>query len=111
MTSPVSMYIHWPTISSRIFLSLYFCCQMWYRDVMPLYFPRTKDEEELAAKVLPADLGDEFGEPIIQERMIRISDNPLVKGKSPTAQLSLRTLYPCMQRQDVVLEAFCDKCP
>lgn len=48
---------------------------------MPLYFPRTKDEEELAAKALPADLGNEYGEPIIQERKIRISDNPLVKGR------------------------------
>lgn len=48
---------------------------------MPLYFPRTKEEMELAAKTLPAELGDEYGEPIIKEREIRISDNPLVKGK------------------------------
>ena len=47
---------------------------------MPLYFPRTKEEEEIAANSLPADLGDEFGEPIIQERKIRISNNPLIKG-------------------------------
>ena len=41
---------------------------------MPLYFPRTKEEEDYATKALPADLGDEFGEPTIQERKIRISE-------------------------------------
>ena len=47
---------------------------------MPLYFPRSGEEEAYATKALPLDLGDEFGEPIIQERKIKISANPLVKG-------------------------------
>ena len=51
-----------------------------YYSILPLYFPRTKEEEELAAKLLPADIGDEFGEPIIAERMIRIADNPMSKA-------------------------------
>ena len=38
-------------------------------------------EEEFAAKALPLDLGDEFGEPIIVERKIRISEDPLIKRK------------------------------
>ena len=46
---------------------------------MPLYFPRNKEEEVFSARALPLELGDEFGEPIIAERKIRISDNP-VKG-------------------------------
>lgn len=53
--------------------------QTWYSTILPLYFPRNQKEEEFAAKALPLDLGDEFGEPIILERKIRISDNP-VKG-------------------------------
>ena len=56
-------------------------CQTWYKSILPLYFPRTKEEEALGAKILPADLGDEFGEPIIQERKIRILDNPVIKGE------------------------------
>ncbi len=52
-----------------------------YHTVMPLYFPRNGEEEAYAAKALPQDLGDEFGEPIIQERKIRIAVNPLVKGR------------------------------
>lgn len=48
---------------------------------MPLYFPRNQKEEEFATKALPLDLGDEFGEPIILERKIRISNNPVIKGK------------------------------
>lgn len=47
---------------------------------MPLYFPRNKEEEEFATKALPLDLGDKFGEPIIQERKIRIANTPLGKG-------------------------------
>ena len=55
---------------------------------MPLYFPRTKEEEDYATKALPADLGDEFGEPTIQERKIRISEYPVVtSGKVVLAQL------------------------
>jgi hypothetical protein len=53
--------------------------QSWYRTILPLYFPRNEKEAEFATKALPLDLGDEFGEPIIAERKIRISDNP-VKG-------------------------------
>lgn len=54
--------------------------QAWYGTIMPLYFPRNKKEEEFAARALPLELGDEFGEPIIVERQIRISDNPVIKG-------------------------------
>ena len=51
--------------------------QTWYKSIMPLYFPRSKAEVLYAAMALPLDLGDEFGEPIIPERKIRISVNPL----------------------------------
>lgn len=56
--------------------------EAWYGTIMPLYFPRNKKEEEFAARALPLELGDEFGEPIIVERQIRISDNPVIKDNS-----------------------------
>ncbi|KAK1652909.1 hypothetical protein QYE76_070714 [Lolium multiflorum] len=47
-----------------------------YKRLLPLYFPRDKQEEEIASLKLPADVGDENGEPIIDERKIRIKTLP-----------------------------------
>lgn len=53
-----------------------------YRRLTPLYFPRNEEEEHFAIKHLPADVGNENGEPVIEERQIRISDTlPVKKGK------------------------------
>lgn len=49
--------------------------------MLPLYFPRDKHEEEIAISKLPADVGDENGETIIDERKIRIK--PLPKKTIP----------------------------
>lgn len=49
--------------------------------MLPLYFPRDKHEEEVALSKLPADVGDENGETIIDERKIRIK--PLPKKNVP----------------------------
>lgn len=49
--------------------------------MLPLYFPRDKHEEEVAISKLPADVGDENGETIIDERKIRIK--PLPKKTVP----------------------------
>jgi len=58
-----------------------------YQQVLPLYFPRNAEEEEYAAKALPADIGNEDGEPVIAERMIRIADNPMTQSMcDPTPQ-------------------------
>ena len=65
---------------------------------MPLYFPRTKEEESYAAKALPADLGDEFGEPTIQERKIRIADNPLTNGTTYIAMVLLSKVIIVMEK-------------
>ena len=43
---------------------------------MPLYFPRSKSEEDFAAYHLPYDVGNEDGEPVIAERGIRIIPKP-----------------------------------
>ncbi|XP_062111344.1 uncharacterized protein LOC133822899 isoform X2 [Humulus lupulus] len=52
-----------------------------YKRLLPLYFPRDKHEEEVSISKLPADVGDENGETIIDERKIRIK--PLPKKSIP----------------------------
>lgn len=52
-----------------------------YKRLLPLYFPRDNHEEEIAISKLPADVGDENGETIIDERKIRIK--PLPKKSIP----------------------------
>lgn len=52
----------------------------YYNKVMPFYFPRSAEEEAYAAKALPAALGNEYGEPVIAERTIRITSNPIASG-------------------------------
>ncbi|KAL2344607.1 hypothetical protein Fmac_005892 [Flemingia macrophylla] len=47
-----------------------------YKRLLPLYFPRDKHEEQVALTKLPADVGDENGETIIDERKIRIKTLP-----------------------------------
>ncbi|CAL9109390.1 unnamed protein product [Musa textilis] len=63
-----------------------------YKRLLPLYFPRDKHEEEIAVSKLPADVGDENGETIIDERKIRIKPLPAVSASTPkpsTASLDL----------------------
>jgi hypothetical protein len=40
---------------------------------MPLYFPRNEDDLNAAKAELPRDVGNEFGETVIEERKIRIN--------------------------------------
>ena len=47
-----------------------------YKQILPLYFPRNSSEEDEALDYLPSDVGNEDGEPVIQERQIRILDKP-----------------------------------
>ncbi|RLN99591.1 hypothetical protein DYB28_007999 [Aphanomyces astaci] len=53
-----------------------------YQEWLPVYFPRSTDDEaagKLALDALPhISLGDEFGEPVIEERKIRITSVPFV---------------------------------
>eukprot|EP01136_Pigoraptor_vietnamica_P037897 Opistho-1_new@106489 len=49
-----------------------------YEQLMPLYFPRTSAEEAYATRHLPENIGNEDGEPVIEERKIRIADNPVI---------------------------------
>ncbi|KAI4379217.1 hypothetical protein MLD38_005541 [Melastoma candidum] len=54
-----------------------------YKRLLPLYFPRDKHEEEVAISKLPADVGDENGETIIDERKIRIKPLPKKAAAKP----------------------------
>ncbi|KAL8112026.1 uncharacterized protein LOC141667115 [Apium graveolens] len=54
-----------------------------YKRLLPLYFPRDKQEEEVAISKLPADVGDENGETTIDERKIRIKPLPKAKKSVP----------------------------
>lgn len=48
-----------------------------YQLLLPLYFPRSIHEAEFARYQLPYELGDPVnGEPVINDRRIRIIDNP-----------------------------------
>jgi hypothetical protein len=82
-------------------------CVSFFR-LLPLYFPRDKHEEDIAALKLPADVGDENGETVIDERKIRIKPLPAGNGKTPIPALAdiplpdsgltkcMRWVYKCM---------------
>ncbi|XP_052461777.1 ganglioside-induced differentiation-associated protein 2-like [Carassius gibelio] len=47
-----------------------------YRKLMPLYYPCSKREEKISLPLLPADIGNAEGEPVVPERQIRIAEKP-----------------------------------
>ena len=50
-----------------------------YSSFLPLYFPRNLTEEQYMAYQLPQDVGNIDGEPVIEERQIKIVDLPKAK--------------------------------
>ncbi|KAJ8409926.1 hypothetical protein AAFF_G00209670 [Aldrovandia affinis] len=47
-----------------------------YRKLLPLYFPRSEEEEHASLPFLPPDIGNSEGEPVVPERQIRITEKP-----------------------------------
>lgn len=47
-----------------------------YSKLLPLYFPRSAEEERASLPFIPADIGNLEGEPIVPERQIRITEKP-----------------------------------
>uniref|UniRef100_A0A672Q7I2 Macro domain-containing protein n=1 Tax=Sinocyclocheilus grahami TaxID=75366 RepID=A0A672Q7I2_SINGR len=47
-----------------------------YSKLMPLYYPCSKKEEKISLPLLPADIGNTEGEPVVLERQIRIVEKP-----------------------------------
>eukprot|EP01018_Ginkgo_biloba_P036517 Gb_02659 [translate_table: standard] len=81
--------------------------------LLPLYFPRDKHEEEIAISKLPADVGDENGETIIDERKIRISALPAASIASPKAQpssqdVSVNNLALTIRRNSSYIDSLVD---
>ncbi|KMZ60034.1 Peptide-N(4)-(N-acetyl-beta-glucosaminyl)asparagine amidase [Zostera marina] len=66
---------------------------LYEKGLLPLYFPRDKHEEEVALSKLPADVGDENGETIIDERKIRIKSLPIVP-MTPTKPSTVDVEFP-----------------
>ncbi|ETV80554.1 hypothetical protein H257_06088 [Aphanomyces astaci] len=97
-----------------------------YQEWLPVYFPRSTDDEaagKLALDALPhINLGDEFGEPVIEERKIRISSVPFVHDNNhaddyPHDEIALgrRTTTLCaldrMSPDAMVTKSFCEMTP
>ncbi|KAF3843493.1 hypothetical protein F7725_002342 [Dissostichus mawsoni] len=47
-----------------------------YKKLLPLYFPRSEEEELASLPLIPADIGNSKGEPVVPERQIRIAEKP-----------------------------------
>lgn len=78
--------------------------------LLPLYFPRDKQEEDVASTKLPPDVGDENGETVITERKIRISalpgtaQSPLSPKWSPPVSGDVTPYYrPSAAKRFVIL--------
>lgn len=56
--------------------------QPTYRKLLPLYYPRSGAEEKASLPLIPADIGNSEGEPVVPERQIRIAEKPgVLEGK------------------------------
>ncbi|KAG6407847.1 hypothetical protein SASPL_130847 [Salvia splendens] len=80
-----------------------------YKRLLPLYFPRDKIEEEIAVSKLPADVGDENGETVIDERKIRIQPLPNLKttaSRPPQTSTDLAVSNIALARRLVALNTF-----
>ena len=59
-----------------------------YQMLSPLYFPRSVHEAEFSRFQLPFEIGDPIsGEPVINDRRIRIIDNPQHAFQGTTSKL------------------------
>ncbi|XP_063744361.1 ganglioside-induced differentiation-associated protein 2 isoform X2 [Eleginops maclovinus] len=47
-----------------------------YKKLLPLYFSRSEVEERCSLPLIPADIGNSEGEPVVPERQIRIAEKP-----------------------------------
>uniref|UniRef100_A0A8C7CBN7 Ganglioside induced differentiation associated protein 2 n=1 Tax=Oncorhynchus kisutch TaxID=8019 RepID=A0A8C7CBN7_ONCKI len=53
-----------------------------YRKLLPLYYPRSEEEERASLPLIPADIGNSEGEPVVPERQIRITEKPGTEDNS-----------------------------
>ncbi|GJN20747.1 hypothetical protein PR202_gb08164 [Eleusine coracana subsp. coracana] len=76
--------------------------------LLPLYFPRDKQEEEIAVSKLPADVGDENGETVIDERKIRIRPLPAGVVERAVMDLPLSDSGSSLKRSSFKLDSYLD---
>lgn len=50
--------------------------QLLFKKLLPLYYPRSHEEEKACLPLIPADIGNSEGEPVVPERQIRIAEKP-----------------------------------
>ncbi|KAM6978987.1 ganglioside-induced differentiation-associated protein 2 [Tautogolabrus adspersus] len=50
--------------------------ELVYKKLLPLYYPRSEEEEKASLPLIPADIGNSEGEPVVPERQIRIAEKP-----------------------------------
>ncbi|KAK3153827.1 hypothetical protein QOZ80_2BG0181810 [Eleusine coracana subsp. coracana] len=79
-----------------------------YKRLLPLYFPRDKQEEEIAVSKLPADVGDENGETVIDERKIRIRPLPAGVVERAVMDLPLSDSGSSLKRSSFKLDSYLD---
>ncbi|XP_078173111.1 appr-1-p processing enzyme family protein [Carex rostrata] len=85
-----------------------------YKRLLPLYFPRDKFEEEVAVSKLPADVGDENGETVIDERKIRIKPLPVLSPnnappeETPTTESSFVDIGLTRRRNSFTVDSYLD---
>ncbi|TVU30528.1 hypothetical protein EJB05_22158, partial [Eragrostis curvula] len=79
-----------------------------YKRLLPLYFPRDKQEEEIAISKLPADVGDENGETVIDERKIRIRPLPAGVVERTVMDLPLSDSGSSLKRGSFKLDSYLD---
>lgn len=79
---------------SSSLLALFTCdTPVLYSSVLPLYFPRSTEEEAHVLSLLPEDTGNENGETVIEERKIRIAATPVAPVGTSPKRVILSTYY------------------
>ena len=68
-----------------------FCVATEHVEHLPYYFPRNGNELKASHKQLPSNLGNEWGELILNERTIRIGSLP--KGRHDVDYIKKRKVY------------------
>lgn len=75
-----------------------------YKKLLPLYYPRSEEEEKASLPFIPADIGNSEGEPVVPERQIRITEKPgTLEGTQDLIQCNVIKCFPTLERTCNVL--------
>lgn len=84
---------------------MYVCVfpQPVYKKLLPLYYPRSEEEEKACLPLIPADIGNSEGEPVVPERQIRIAEKPGTLEGTQLQHKSVHVCFPALERPCNVL--------